>query len=58
LWGELKLAQDKDFMNVSIIEGDGEIDGIKVSKGDHFILPHGYGEFKLKGDMELIISYI
>lgn len=58
LWGVQDFNQDKDFMNVSIIRGSGEIDGIKLSKGDHFILPFGYGRFILKGDMELIISYI
>lgn len=58
LWGEEDFNQDKDFMNLSIIQGEGEIDGIKLSKGDHFILPSGYGKFTLKGNMEVILSYI
>lgn len=58
LWGEQTFNQDKDFMNISIIAGEGEIGGIKISKGDHFILPYNYGDFTVKGDMEFIISYI
>lgn len=55
--GEMILNQDKDFVNVSVIEGEGVIDDCKISKGDHFILPCGYGSFKLKGNMSLLVSY-
>ncbi|HPU63661.1 MAG TPA: mannose-6-phosphate isomerase, class I [Mobilitalea sp.] len=58
LHGEQELVQDKDFMNVSVIAGEGEIDGTRISKGDHFILPFDYGRFVIRGDMELIISHI
>jgi len=58
LWGRQEMVQDKDFMNVSVIAGEGAIDGIKISKGDHFILPSGYGKFVIDGKMELIISFI
>ena len=57
LHGEQKLLQDQKFLNVSIIEGKGEIDGAAIKKGDHFILPAGYGTYKLKGDMELLMSH-
>lgn len=56
--GELEFVQDKDFMNVSVIYGKGKIDNALITKGDHFILPYGYGGFILKGNMELIVSYI
>lgn len=58
LHGEQKLEQDKKFLNVSVINGAGTIDGQKLKKGDHFILPFGYGEYTLKGNMELIVSHI
>ncbi len=58
LYTEMILNQDKDFMNISVIEGEGVIDEIKISKGDHFILPYGYGRFMLKGKMTLIVSYV
>lgn len=58
LFGEEVFIQDHDFMNFSVIKGEGDIDGIKLAKGDHFILPFEYGEYKLSGNMELIISYV
>ena len=57
IYTEMILDQDKDFMNISVIEGEGEIDETKISKGDHFILPYGYRRFALKGKMSLIVSY-
>lgn len=45
-------------MNVSFINGQGEVDDIKISKGKHFIIPYGYGGVSFRGKMELIISYI
>lgn len=56
--GEVDFTQDKPFLNVSVIEGQGEIDGRTIKKGSHFILPYGYGDYQLKGTMDLIISHI
>jgi mannose-6-phosphate isomerase class I len=58
LHGEQEFTQDHSFLNVSVIEGSGEIDGTPIKKGDHFILPAGYGKYHLKGNMELIQSYV
>lgn len=58
LHGEQKFNQDKKFLNISIINGLGTIDGKNIKKGDHFILPNGYGEYTLKGNLELIVSHI
>ena len=41
----------------SIIEGEGIVDGREVKKGDHFILPSGYGTYVLTGKMTFISSY-
>lgn len=56
--GEKSFFQSKPFEIVSVIEGNGFINEIEIKKGDHFIIPFEYGEYKLKGDMELIISNI
>lgn len=56
--GEHRFSQAYPFLNVSVIRGNGNIDGKDIKKGDHFILPFGYGEFRLSGDMELITSHI
>ena len=58
LSGEGIINQNHHFMNLSVIEGEGEIDGYKIKKGSHFILPFGYKDAKLSGNMELIISYL
>lgn len=52
------INQEYPFMIMSVIEGDGLINGQMIRKGDHFILPSGYGEVKLQGSMQLIVSTI
>lgn len=44
------------FANVSILEGNGTVDGTAVTKGSHFIVPAGYGPVRFRGRMELIAS--
>lgn len=58
LHGEQEFVQDHKFLNVSVINGSGAVDEYKLQKGDHFIIPSDYGTYRLKGDMELIISHI
>ena len=54
--GRAVFSQEKPFLNVSVIEGSGTIDGIAIQKGAHFILPAGYGEYTLDGELTLITS--
>jgi mannose-6-phosphate isomerase class I len=56
--GEQEFTQEYKFLNVSVTSGSGEIDNVQLHKGDHFILPYGYGSYYLKGEMELIVSHI
>ncbi|MDF2538649.1 MAG: mannose-6-phosphate isomerase, class [Herbinix sp.] len=58
LHGEQEFHQESKFLNVSVIEGSGEIDGTLIKKGDHFILPAGYGNYHMKGDLQLIASHV
>lgn len=58
LHGEQKFIQDKRFQNITVINGSGTIDGQQIKKGDAFIIPSGYGEYTLSGNMELMISHI
>lgn len=59
--GEAKLSQNQPFMLISVIEGNGSIenDGIVSNcvKGDHFILPAGFGDFTINGQLECIVSH-
>ena len=52
------FTQDYPFMIMSVIEGDGLINGQMIKKGDHFILPAGFGAFDLQGNMQIIASSI
>ena len=58
LHGEQDFEQAELFQIMSVIDGMGEINGTPIKKGDHFILPADYGTFKLKGEMELIVSHL
>ena len=54
----IELSQEYPFLIVSVIEGDGLINGQMIGKGDHFILPNGYGTAALQGNMQLILSTV
>lgn len=56
LYGSASFAAGKVFQNISIIDGQGAIDGVPVRKGDHLIIPAGYGIFELSGDLQVIRS--
>ena len=49
---------DQPFVNVSVIGGEGTLDGREVRKGDHLLLPAGYGKMALEGRLELICSHL
>ena len=49
---------DQPFVNVSVIGGEGTLDGREVRKGDHLLLPAGYGNMALEGRLELICSHL
>lgn len=52
------FSQEWPFLIMSVIAGDGEINGQTIRKGDHFILSCRYGEAVLKGRMEIIAASI
>lgn len=54
--GCLKVEEDYPFLTCSVTEGEGTIDGIHIKKGDHFLIPNGYGVFTLEGDFELVAA--
>lgn len=56
--GEIIFDMEDPFQNYSVLEGEGMINGIPLKKGDHFIIPAGYGEYTLSGSMTLIRSYV
>lgn len=56
--GNAQINQDYPFLIMSVIDGDGLIDGQMIRKGDHFILPNGYGKVELQGNMQMICSTV
>lgn len=56
--GGLELDLDAPFVNLSVLSGQGTLDGRSVSKGDHVVLTAGYGRLAVRGRLELIWSHI
>lgn len=56
LAGSVTFTHNNSFLNMTVVEGDGEVDGIPVEKGDHFIIPAKYGKIKVQGNMTLLAS--
>lgn len=56
--GKASFMQEYPFLLLSVIEGDGIVNGQPVKKGDHFIAPHGFGEMNMQGRMSLIASTV
>ena len=52
----LGVEFNRPFMLMSVIGGEGTVDGIPVRIGDHFIVPAGYGRLSMTGEMKLIAS--
>lgn len=56
--GKALLKQDRSFMLVSVIEGSGFVGDEPIKMGDHFILPHDFGEKMVSGNFTVICSSI
>jgi len=52
----LVILNDSPFRIVSCIEGEGTVDGRVLKKGEHFVVPGGYGSLSFSGNMTLISS--
>ncbi|WP_338444155.1 mannose-6-phosphate isomerase, class I [Bacillus spizizenii] len=62
LSGSASLQQQNPFLLISVIEGEGRMKSsgyvYTFKKGDHMLLPYGFGEFKLEGQAECIVSHL
>ena len=50
------LADEKSYVCVTCISGEGVIDSQRMKGGDSFFVPAGYGNFKVSGRAEIIIT--
>lgn len=59
---EASFNQDKPFKLLSIINGYGDIivnsTSYPLEKGDHVILPYNLGEYKISGNVSMIVSHM
>ena len=55
---EVLRADNKTFQCLTCVKGQGEIDGQAIQTGDSFFVPANFGEYSLKGDMEIIMTEI
>ena len=51
-------AGSASFNSVLVLDGEGEIDGVKLKKGDSCFIPAGYGEYTFRGKAELAVTDI
>lgn len=51
-------ADEMSFVSVLITDGTGMIEDIKIKKGDSLFIPANYGEFKICGNIEAIITRV
>ncbi len=58
LKGRYILQQEYPFLIVSVLAGEGTLDGKPLAKGTHLLLPSGYGKAELDGAMELVFSTV
>ena len=56
--GAKTIVQDHDFVCVSVIEGEGAVNGAKLERGSHFVAPAQSGDLVFSGDMTLICSWV
>ncbi|MDO4294996.1 MAG: class I mannose-6-phosphate isomerase [bacterium] len=51
-----EFVQNQPFAMISVMEGEGELDGVKIRKGMNLILPSGYGTYTVEGQVEFMLS--
>lgn len=47
-----------EYLLMTVVEGEGKIDGCRLRKGMFFIVPAGYGKFTLQGSLKIIWSKV
>lgn len=57
--GEKTLsANQKSFNAVTFVDGEGKIDGAAAKRGDTFFVPAGYGEYRICGNAEILVTQV
>jgi len=56
--GELTYKRQADYVLVTVISGEGEVEQEPLTRGTSFIIPHTVDTVSFKGELTIIISYI
>ncbi len=56
--GKCTLNFPHPFVNLSILSGEGTLNGEKLAKGDHLLLTANFGKAEFEGKLEFIYSHI
>ena len=56
--GTAQFEGETPFALVSILDGEGMLNDVPLNKGQHFIIPAGYGAYEMKGKMEIMKSRV
>ena len=51
-------AGSGSFNSILVLDGQGELDGVKLKKGDSCFVPSGYGKYTFVGKAEIIVTDI
>lgn len=51
-------ANEKSFNSILVLDGEGEIGGVKLKKGESCFIPAGYGKYTFNGKAELVVTDI
>ena len=51
-------AGAESFQHILVTDGNGTIDGRLLQKGDSFLVPAGYGNFSVSGQLEMLVTSI
>lgn len=51
-------AGSGSFNSILVLDGEGELDGVKLKKGDSCFIPSGYGNYTFVGKAEIIVTDI
>jgi beta-glucosidase len=50
------ILQKSPFLLVSVIDGQGFVNGEAIEKGEFFIVPYGEKEYEFSGDLKIVIA--
>ena len=54
--GVCTFEQKYPFLNMTVVRGEGTVNGHEVKMGTHMILPCGFGMVSIAGDMQIVCS--